>query len=62
MLGIERWQYDLWYLIAWAALAGRPQQVDFYDLPGFDQVAVSRYAATRPRLLRGAFAQHHTAF
>ena len=34
-----------------AALAGHPQQVDLDDLPGFEAVAVSRYAATRPRLL-----------
>ncbi|MHB1325174.1 MAG: helix-turn-helix domain-containing protein [Thermoleophilia bacterium] len=50
-LGVERWQYDLWYRIVEAALDGHAQQVDCDDLPGFAAVAVSRYAATCPRLL-----------
>ena len=50
-LGVARWQHDLWYRIVEAALAGHSQQVDFDGLPGFDQVAISRYAATRPHLL-----------
>jgi len=51
-LGVERWQYDLWYRIAQAALEGHPQQVDFDGLPGFEKKAMSRYAATTPRLAR----------
>ncbi len=50
-LGVERWQHDLWYRIVEAAAAGHSQQVDFDGLPGFDAVAISRYAATRPHLL-----------
>ena len=50
-LGVERWQHDLWYRIVEAAIAGHSQQVDFDGLPGFDEVAISRYAATRPHLL-----------
>lgn len=51
-IGVERWQYDLWYRIVQAALEGHPQQVDFDGLPGFEKRAVSRYAATTPRLAR----------
>jgi len=51
-LGIERWQYDLWYRIAEAAVFGKSAQVRLDDLPGFAKPAVSRYAATTPTLLR----------
>ncbi len=51
-LGVERWQYDLWYRIVEAALTGKPAQVRLDDLPGFGTPAVSRYAATTPTLLR----------
>jgi hypothetical protein len=50
-IGVARWQYDLWYRIVEAALAGHPAQVDL-NLPGFGAPAVSRYAATTPKLLR----------
>jgi hypothetical protein len=50
-IGVERWQYDVWYRIVEAALAGNPDQVWLSDLPGFDQPAASRYAATTPALL-----------
>ncbi len=50
-MGVERWQYDLWYRIALAAVEGHPQQVKLDDLPGFDKPAVTRYAATTPDLL-----------
>ena len=50
-IGVERWQYDLWYRIVDAALDGHPEQVDFVGLPGFEGVAMSRYAATRPHLM-----------
>ncbi|MDQ3654742.1 MAG: hypothetical protein M3457_06645, partial [Chloroflexota bacterium] len=51
-LGVERWQYDLWYRIAEAATTGHSAQLRLDDLPGFDAPAVSRYAATTPTLLR----------
>jgi hypothetical protein len=51
-LGVDRWEYDVWYRIIEAALAGHPNQVRLDDLPNFDQPAVSRYAATTPKLLR----------
>ncbi len=51
-LGVERWQYDLWYRIVEAASGDTPEQVRLDDLPGFQSPAVSRYAATTPNLLR----------
>lgn len=51
-LGVERWQHDVWYRIVEAALVGHPDQVPLDRLSGFDQPAVSRYAATTPKLLR----------
>jgi hypothetical protein len=51
-LEVARWQYDLWYRIVAAALAGHWAHVRLDDLPGFDKPAVSRYAATTPTLLR----------
>lgn len=51
-LEAERWQHDLWYRVAEAALGDTPEQVRLDDLPGFDKPAVSRYAATTPSLLR----------
>ncbi len=51
-LGVERWQHDVWYRVVVAALAGLPDRPRLDDLPGFKAPAVSRYAATTPRLLR----------
>lgn len=51
-IGVARWQYDLWYRIVVAALAGQPERVRLDDLPGFEKRAASRYAATTPELLR----------
>lgn len=51
-IGVDRWQYDVWYRILDGALNGNPDQPRFSDLPGFDKPAVSRYAATTPALLR----------
>ncbi len=51
-IGVERWQYDLWYRIVEAALGDTPEQVCVDALPGFQGPAVSRYAATTPNLLR----------
>ena len=50
-LGIERWQHDLWVRIIEAGLSGHAQ-LDLEGLPGFDQPAASRYAATTPAALR----------
>jgi hypothetical protein len=51
-IGVERWQYDLWYRIIEATLSGRPNQPHLDDLPGLDRPAVSRYGATTPTMLR----------
>jgi hypothetical protein len=51
-IGVDRWQYDVWYRIATSALYGHPEQVRLDDLPGIRGPAVSRYAATTPDLLR----------
>jgi DNA-binding phage protein len=51
-IGVDRWQYDVWYRIVKAALNGCPDQPNLSDLPGFDQPAASRYGATTPSLLR----------
>ncbi len=50
-LGVDRWEHDVWYRIVEAVLAGHPNMVKLDDLPGFDQPALSRYAATTPKLL-----------
>ena len=51
-IGVERWQYDLWYHIVEAGLRGIPDQVSLVGLPGLTAPAASRYAATTPALLR----------
>jgi hypothetical protein len=51
-IGVERWQYDLWYQIIASALGGRPDQVDLSYHPSLDKPAASRYAATTPELLK----------
>lgn len=50
-IGVERWQYDLWYQIVSAALAGDPDMValDYHD--GLSQPAISRYTANTPKML-----------
>lgn len=50
--GIERWHCDLWYSIVRAALAGHPDQVRLVYHPALASPAISRYAATTPKLLR----------
>jgi hypothetical protein len=50
-LGVEAWQYCLWYRVVEAALTGHPDQVEIRNLPGFNLPAVSRYTATSPTLL-----------
>ena len=51
-IGVDRWQYDLWYKIIQAALDGHPDQVDLSYHDALKQPAVSRYGATKPALLR----------
>jgi hypothetical protein len=51
-IGVERWQYDLWYQIIVAALDGHPDQVDLDYHHSLNQPAASRYGATTPKLLR----------
>ena len=51
-IGVERWQYDLWYKIIRAALDGHPDQVDLSYHDALKQPAVSRYGATTPALLK----------
>jgi hypothetical protein len=51
-IGVERWQYDLWYQIIVAALDGHPDQVELDYHPSLNQPAASRYGATTPKLLR----------
>ena len=51
-IGVERWQYDLWYKIIRAALDGHPDQVDLSYHDALKRPAVSRYGATTPILLK----------
>ena len=51
-IGVERWQYDLWYQILCASLNGNPDQVDLTYHSALNLPAVSRYSATSPHLLR----------
>jgi hypothetical protein len=48
----QRWQYDLWWQIVSAALAGHPDRIDLAYHPALAAPAVSRYGATTPELLR----------
>ncbi len=50
-INVSRWQYDLWFKIISAALAGDPDIVPLDYHPAFDQPALSRYGATSPRML-----------
>ena len=51
-IGVDRWQYDLWYKIIQAALDGHPDQVDLSYHDALKRPAVSRYGATTPALLK----------
>jgi hypothetical protein len=50
-IGLERWQYDLWYQIVSAALEGHPDRPNLNYHPALNQPAIGRYAATTPGLL-----------
>jgi len=51
-IGVERWQYDLWFQITRAALDGHPEQVDLTYHPALQLPAMSRYVVTTPALER----------
>jgi hypothetical protein len=51
-IGVEGWQYDLWYQIIATALDGHPNQGDLDYHQSLNQPAASRYGATTPKLLR----------
>ena len=50
-IGVERWQYDLWYQIIQSQL-GQPDQVDLNYHEAVGKPAASRYGATTTELLR----------
>jgi hypothetical protein len=50
-IGAPRWQADVWREIIQATDAGTPNVVPLSHLPGFDEAALSQYAATTPALL-----------
>jgi hypothetical protein len=50
-IGVERWQYDLWHQIIWAALDGHPDLIDLNYHTALNLPAASRYGATTPPLL-----------
>ena len=51
VIGVKRWQHDLWFTIIAAALKGKADQVTYDWHPALKQPALSRYGATRPELL-----------
>ncbi len=51
-IGVELWQHDLWWQIVTAVLANEPNIVDLAFHPNLSRPAISRYAATTPKLLR----------
>ena len=51
-IGVELWQEDLWKAVIKAHDAGQPDAVDYRALPGFDEPAATRYAATKQALLK----------
>jgi copper chaperone CopZ len=51
-IGVDRWQYDLWFQIIRAVLDGHPEQVDLTYHPALQLPAMSRYAVTTPALER----------
>jgi hypothetical protein len=51
-IGVALWHHDLWWSIVAAALSDSPDRVDLDYHPALNQPAVSRYAATTPKLLK----------
>jgi DNA polymerase family B len=50
-IGVKRWQHDLWVKIILSSFGNEPERVDYSDLLGFENPAVSRYAATSTELV-----------
>lgn len=50
-IGVDRWQYDVWYQIIMAELEDHPNQVDLSPLKHLDRKAASRYGASTSALL-----------
>src|SRR5581483_11640257 len=50
-IGVDRWQYDVWYQIIVAELEGHPDEVDLSILEHLDRKAASRYSAAAAPLL-----------
>ena len=50
-IGVDRWQYDVWFQIIVAELEGRPDEVDLSVLKHLDRKAASRYSASTSSLL-----------
>jgi len=50
-IGVDHWQYDLWYQIIMAELEVHPDQIDLSPLPGLDRPAASRYSVSTSSLL-----------
>jgi DNA polymerase family B len=51
-IGVDRWQYNLWFQIVRAVLDGHPEQVNLTYHPALQLPAMSRYAVTTPALER----------
>jgi hypothetical protein len=50
-IGVDRWHYDLWYMIIMAVLEGHPDEVNMDYHPALNKPAISRYSAANPELL-----------
>jgi hypothetical protein len=50
-MDIKAWQYNFWYRILEAGIAGRAVKPKIDDLPGFKRPAATRYGASTPNIL-----------
>jgi hypothetical protein len=57
-IGVDRWQYDLWFKVIEAGLSGSPDMVPLDWHAAFEDAAASRYGATGPEIL-GWFDPHN---
>jgi len=58
-LGVERWQHDIWYLAAHAAIHKREPQLD--QLPGLNRPAMITSSITTPTVAKWFAAANHGA-